>query len=79
MHEKSACQKNLKNIVHVDWWDGTKTKIDDGQRCRCFMPFEVHSTIAVGPKSSCDIAKGPHRLERMSVLRRELKKIRGKR
>ena len=32
--------------------DGMKTKIDHGQRCRRFMPIQVHSPLNVGPKSS---------------------------
>ena len=48
--------KNLKNIC-AGW---RENKIDNaGQRCRRFMPFQVHSPIAVGPKSSCEHRKIP--------------------
>jgi hypothetical protein len=58
--------------------NGAKSKFDNGQKYRRFMPFRVNSIISVvGPKSSCEIAKY-HRLDKMTVWQRELKKIRGK-
>ena len=40
-----------KKISKIYMQDGAKTKIDNGQRCRRFMPYQVYSPISVGLKS----------------------------
>ena len=39
-----------KKLSKISLWDGRKTKIDNRQRCCCFITFQVHSPITVGPK-----------------------------
>ena len=50
---------------------------DNGQRCCCFVPFQVNSPSLWVQNHHVNIAKD-HRLERMTVWQRELKKIKGK-